>query len=128
MGPRSHTGGCIAHSTLRAARPPGNTSQLHRRNGVGGEVNLTGDTDCALGRTKAEYRRLIEQAELLRPLTERMLRAADPAAAVRRIAEKVRPGGIVAFTDGWQESRRRPHGSTGSRVSAAAYRRDTRSR
>ena len=34
------------------------------------------DTDYALGRTKAEYQRLIEQAEVLRPLTERMLRAA----------------------------------------------------
>jgi SAM-dependent methyltransferase len=34
------------------------------------------DTDYALGRTKAEYNRLIEQAELIRPLTERMLRAA----------------------------------------------------
>lgn len=34
------------------------------------------DTDYALGRTRAEYDRLIEQAELFRPLTERMLRAA----------------------------------------------------
>lgn len=34
------------------------------------------DTDYVLGRTKAEYDRLIEQADLLRPLTERMLRAA----------------------------------------------------
>jgi hypothetical protein len=34
------------------------------------------DTDYALGRTNAEYNRLIEQAALLRPLTERMLRAA----------------------------------------------------
>lgn len=34
------------------------------------------DTDYALGRTNAEYDRLIEQAELLRPITERMLRAA----------------------------------------------------
>jgi ubiquinone/menaquinone biosynthesis C-methylase UbiE len=34
------------------------------------------DTDYALGRTEAEYDRLIEQAELLRPLTKRMLRAA----------------------------------------------------
>jgi SAM-dependent methyltransferase len=34
------------------------------------------DTDYALGRTDAEYDRLIEQAELLRPLTERMLKAA----------------------------------------------------
>lgn len=34
------------------------------------------DTDYALGRTSAEYDRLTEQADLLRPLTERMLRAA----------------------------------------------------
>src|SRR5713226_8911483 len=34
------------------------------------------DTDYALGRTGAEYDRLIEQAEQFRPLTERMLRAA----------------------------------------------------
>jgi cyclopropane fatty-acyl-phospholipid synthase-like methyltransferase len=30
------------------------------------------DTDYAFGRSRAEYDRLIEQAELLRPLTERM--------------------------------------------------------
>src|SRR5215469_3770745 len=34
------------------------------------------DTDYVFGRSRAEYDRLIEQAELLRPLTERMLRAA----------------------------------------------------
>ena len=34
------------------------------------------DTDYALGRTDDEYARLIAQAVLLRPLTERMLRAA----------------------------------------------------
>src|SRR5215470_11895135 len=34
------------------------------------------DTDYALGRNADEYARLIEQAVLLRPLTERMLRAA----------------------------------------------------
>jgi SAM-dependent methyltransferase len=34
------------------------------------------DTDYALGRTNVEYERLIEQAELLRPLTERLIRAA----------------------------------------------------
>jgi len=34
------------------------------------------DTDYALGRTSVEYERLIEQAELLRPLTERVIRAA----------------------------------------------------
>src|SRR5262245_14138357 len=40
------------------------------------------DTDYALGRTSAEYERLIEQAELLRPLTERMLRAAGVGAGM----------------------------------------------
>jgi ubiquinone/menaquinone biosynthesis C-methylase UbiE len=34
------------------------------------------DTDYALGRTSAEYDRLVEQAELLAPLTERLFRAA----------------------------------------------------
>jgi ubiquinone/menaquinone biosynthesis C-methylase UbiE len=34
------------------------------------------DTDYAFGRSRAEYDRLIEQAELFRPLTERMLVAA----------------------------------------------------
>jgi len=41
-----------------------------------------GDTDYALGRTNAEYDRLIEQAELLRPLTERLLRAAGIGAGM----------------------------------------------
>src|SRR5262249_35347763 len=41
------------------------------------------DTDYALGRTNAEYERLIEQAELLRPLTERVLRAAGIDAGMR---------------------------------------------
>jgi len=40
------------------------------------------DTDYALGRTNAEYERLIEQAEMLRPLTERMLRAAGIGAGM----------------------------------------------
>jgi SAM-dependent methyltransferase len=40
------------------------------------------DTDYALGRTNAEYERLIEQAEMLRPLTERMLRAAGVGAGM----------------------------------------------
>jgi ubiquinone/menaquinone biosynthesis C-methylase UbiE len=34
------------------------------------------DTDYALGRNEAEYERLIEQAELLRPLTRRVFEAA----------------------------------------------------
>src|SRR5689334_11430544 len=37
------------------------------------------DTDYAFGRSRAEYDRLIEQAELFRPLTERMLLAAGIA-------------------------------------------------
>jgi|RhiMetdeSRZDD1v2_1073273.scaffolds.fasta_scaffold461399_2 ubiquinone/menaquinone biosynthesis C-methylase UbiE len=41
------------------------------------------DTDYALGRTSAEYDRLIEQAELFRPLTERMLRAAGIGTGLR---------------------------------------------
>jgi ubiquinone/menaquinone biosynthesis C-methylase UbiE len=40
------------------------------------------DTDYVLGRTNAEYERLIEQAEMLRPLTERMLRAAGVGAGM----------------------------------------------
>ena len=41
------------------------------------------DTDYAFGRSRAEYDRLIEQAELFRPLTERMLRAAGIARGMR---------------------------------------------
>jgi len=41
------------------------------------------DTDYAFGRSRAEYDRLIEQAELIRPLTERMLRAAGIAVGMR---------------------------------------------
>src|SRR5262245_34719583 len=41
------------------------------------------DTDYALGRTNAEYERLIEQAELLRPLTERVMHAAGIGAGMR---------------------------------------------
>jgi cyclopropane fatty-acyl-phospholipid synthase-like methyltransferase len=40
------------------------------------------DTDYALGRTNAEYDRLIEQADLFRPLTERLLRAAGIVAGM----------------------------------------------
>jgi len=41
------------------------------------------ETDYAFGRSRAEYDRLIEQAELFRPLTERMLRAAGIARGMR---------------------------------------------
>ena len=40
------------------------------------------DTDYVLGRASVEYERLIEQAEMLRPLTERMLRAAGVGAGM----------------------------------------------
>lgn len=73
---------------------------------------LPEDTDYALGRTNAEYDRLIEQAELLRPLTERMLRAAgigpgmhvlDVGCGVGEVsflvAGLVGPGGSVVGVD-----------------------------
>jgi SAM-dependent methyltransferase len=41
------------------------------------------DTDYALGRNEDEYARLIEQAVLLRPLTERMLRSAGVSFGMR---------------------------------------------
>jgi hypothetical protein len=37
------------------------------------------DADYAFARGRAEYERLIEQAEIFRPLTERMLRHASAA-------------------------------------------------
>jgi SAM-dependent methyltransferase len=39
-------------------------------------MHVMGDADYAFGRGRAEYERLIEQAEIFRPLTERMLRSA----------------------------------------------------
>jgi ubiquinone/menaquinone biosynthesis C-methylase UbiE len=41
------------------------------------------DTDYALGRTSVEYGRLVEQAELLAPLTERLFRAAGVGSGMR---------------------------------------------
>jgi len=41
------------------------------------------DTDYAFGRSRAEYGRLIEQAELVRPLTQRMLLAAGVTRGMR---------------------------------------------
>jgi ubiquinone/menaquinone biosynthesis C-methylase UbiE len=41
------------------------------------------DTDYAFGRSRAEYARLIEQAELFRPLTQRMLLAAGVTRGMR---------------------------------------------
>src|SRR5215468_2134853 len=70
------------------------------------------DTDYALGRTNAEYERLIEQAEVLRPLTERLLRAAGIGAGMRvldvgcgvgevsrLVSELVGPAGSVVGID-----------------------------
>jgi ubiquinone/menaquinone biosynthesis C-methylase UbiE len=70
------------------------------------------DTDYALGRTQAEYQRLIEQADILRPITERMLLAAGvkPGARVLDVgcgvgdvsflvASLVGPGGSVVGVD-----------------------------
>lgn len=41
------------------------------------------DTEYVLGRTDAEHRRLIQQASVLRPSTERLLRAAGVSAGMR---------------------------------------------
>ena len=41
------------------------------------------DTDYAFGRSRAEYERLIEQDELIRPLTQRMLLAAGVSCGMR---------------------------------------------
>ena len=70
------------------------------------------DTDYALGRTNIEYERLIEQAELMRPLTERMLLAAGIVAGMHvldigcgmgdvsfLVSELIGPGGSVVGID-----------------------------
>src|SRR5262245_55311254 len=76
------------------------------------QIRLMDDTDYALGRTDEEYERLVEQAEVLRPLTERMLRAAGIGAGMRvldvgcglgdvsfLVSELVGPGGSVVGID-----------------------------
>jgi len=45
-------------------------------------MHAMGDADYAFGRGRAEYERLIEQAEVFRPLTERMLRTAGIGAGM----------------------------------------------
>jgi len=45
-------------------------------------MHAMGDADYVFGRGRAEYDRLIEQAEILRPLTERMLRSAGIGAGM----------------------------------------------
>jgi SAM-dependent methyltransferase len=70
------------------------------------------DTDYAPGRNEGEYARLIEQAVLLRPLTERMLRAAGVSSGMRvldvgcgvgdvsfLVSEVVGPDGSVVGVD-----------------------------
>jgi SAM-dependent methyltransferase len=70
------------------------------------------DTDYALGRTNTEYERLIEQAALFRPLTERTLRAAGISAGMHvldigcgvgdvsfLVSELVGPGSSVIGVD-----------------------------
>ena len=70
------------------------------------------DTDYAFGRSPAEYDRLIEQAELFRPLTQRMLLAAGVMRGMRvldvgcgvgdvsfLVASLVGPDGSVAGVD-----------------------------
>jgi ubiquinone/menaquinone biosynthesis C-methylase UbiE len=70
------------------------------------------DTDYALGRNDDAYARLIEQAVLLRPLTERMLQAAGVSAGMRvldvgcgvgdvsfLVSEMVGPEGSVVGVD-----------------------------
>jgi len=52
------------------------------------------DTDYALGRTGAEYNRLIEQAELFRPLTERVFRAAGIGPGMRVLDVGCGPGDV----------------------------------
>ncbi len=52
------------------------------------------DTDYAFGRSRAEYDRLIEQAELPRPLTERMLLAAGITRGIRVFDVGCGVGGI----------------------------------
>src|SRR5262249_44071144 len=47
------------------------------------EGRVVDDTDYALGRTNTEYERLIEQAELMQPLTERVFHAAGITTGMR---------------------------------------------
>src|SRR5207249_3500407 len=62
-------------------------------------ASVTEDTDYALGRTSAEYDRLIEQASLVAPLTERLLRAAGLRAGMH-VLDVGRGVGDVSFLVG----------------------------
>jgi ubiquinone/menaquinone biosynthesis C-methylase UbiE len=89
------------------------------------------DADYAFGRGRAEYERLIEQAEIFRPLTERMLRSAGIGAGMHvldvgcgagdvsfLVSALVGPGGSVTGVDldgdavGVAERRRAARGLT----------------
>jgi len=107
------------HSTLFNPFAIGASSgpRIVRRDGLAHvyplrEMTPMDDTDYALGRTRAEYDRLIEQAELIRPLTERVLRAAGIGPGMRvldigcgagdvsfLVSEMVGPSGSVTGID-----------------------------
>jgi hypothetical protein len=53
-----------------------------------------GDADYAFGRGGAEYERLIDPAEICRPLTERMLRSAGIGAGMHVLDVSCGAGGV----------------------------------
>ena len=83
------------------------------------------DTDYALGRTNAEYDRLIEQADLFRPLTERLLRATSvPSCAARSDGGAVSARPRITCTHGQNAgapspSNARPHKTSEPRSAAS---------
>src|SRR5262249_35187617 len=60
----------------------------------GGNIWAVEDTDYALGRTSTEYHRLVEQGELLAPLTERLFRTAGVRSGMRVLAVGVGVGDV----------------------------------